>query len=56
MASWVAAGGGVVEGAASTVFWGGYSGYVADLDGHLWELAHNPCIPFRPDGTLDLPA
>jgi len=22
--------------------WGGYSGYVADLDGHLWELAHNP--------------
>jgi uncharacterized protein len=22
--------------------WGGYSGYVADLDGHLWEIAHNP--------------
>jgi uncharacterized protein len=22
--------------------WGGYSGYVADPDGHLWELAHNP--------------
>ena len=21
--------------------WGGYSGYVADLDGHLWEIAHN---------------
>lgn len=24
------------------VFWGGYSGYFADLDGHLWEIAHNP--------------
>ncbi len=24
------------------VFWGGYSGYFADPDGHLWELAHNP--------------
>jgi len=23
-------------------FWGGYSGYFADPDGHLWELAHNP--------------
>ena len=25
-----------------TVFWGGYSGYFADPDGHLWEIAHNP--------------
>ena len=24
------------------VFWGGYSGYFQDLDGHLWEVAHNP--------------
>lgn len=23
-------------------FWGGYSGYFKDLDGHLWEVAHNP--------------
>jgi catechol 2,3-dioxygenase-like lactoylglutathione lyase family enzyme len=23
-------------------FWGGYSGYFADPDGHLWEVAHNP--------------
>lgn len=22
--------------------WGGYSGYFQDLDGHLWEIAHNP--------------
>ena len=24
------------------VFWGGYSGYFKDIDGHLWEVAHNP--------------
>ena len=24
------------------VFWGGYSGYFKDLDGHLWEIAMNP--------------
>lgn len=34
--------------------WGGYSGYFADPDGHLWELAHNPYIPFAEDGSLIL--
>jgi catechol 2,3-dioxygenase-like lactoylglutathione lyase family enzyme len=24
------------------VFWGGYSGYFADPDGYLWEVAFNP--------------
>ncbi len=24
------------------VFWGGYSGYFKDPDGHLWEVARNP--------------
>ncbi len=24
------------------VFWGGYSAYFADPDGHLWEVAFNP--------------
>lgn len=28
--------------AADKVFWGGYLGKFADLDGHLWEIAHNP--------------
>lgn len=28
--------------APAPVFWGGYSGYFADPDGHLWELAYNP--------------
>ena len=27
---------------AQKVFWGGYSGYFSDPDGHLWEVAHNP--------------
>jgi len=27
---------------AQEVFWGGYSGYFADPDGHLWEVAWNP--------------
>ncbi len=27
---------------AQDTFWGGYSGYFADPDGHLWEIAWNP--------------
>lgn len=30
------------------VFWGGYSGYFSDPDGHLWEIAHNPFIRIGP--------
>jgi len=37
------------------VFWGGYSGYFADPDGHVWELAMNPFWPLAPDGGLTLP-
>ena len=37
------------------VFWGGYSGYFADPDGHVWEIAHNPFAPLSADGTLTLP-
>ena len=35
--------------------WGGYSGYFADPDGHVWELAMNPFWPLAPDGSLTLP-
>ena len=42
--------------APETAFWGGYSGYLADPDGHVWELAHNPFFPLDPDGNLVLPA
>jgi len=37
------------------VEWGGYSGYFADPDGHVWELAMNPFWPLGDDGTLTLP-
>ena len=37
------------------VFWGGYSGYFADPDGHLWEVAHNPFFPLDADGRVTLP-
>lgn len=29
---------------AETASWGGYSGYFADPDGHLWEVAWNPFL------------
>jgi len=37
------------------VFWGGYSGYYADPDGHVWEVAMNPFWPLSEDGSLTLP-
>jgi uncharacterized protein len=37
------------------VFWGGYSGYWADPDGHVWEMAMNPFWPLADDGSLTLP-
>ncbi len=37
------------------VFWGGYSSYFADPDGHVWEIAHNPFWPLSADGSLTLP-
>ncbi|OLU16407.1 glyoxalase [Pseudomonas sp. PA1(2017)] len=41
--------------APEKVFWGGYSGYFADPDGHLWELAHNPFAPLDEAGHMILP-
>ena len=38
-----------------TVFWGGYTGYFADPDDHIWEVAHNPAFPLSEDGRLLLP-
>ncbi|MEH6629829.1 MAG: VOC family protein [Halopseudomonas aestusnigri] len=31
------------------VFWGGYSGYLKDPDGHLWEIAYNPFVWIGPE-------
>ncbi len=40
---------------ASRAEWGGYSGYFADPDGHLWEAAFAPGFPVADDGTIDIP-
>ena len=32
---------------AADTFWGGYSGYFADPDGHPWEVAWNPFFPLE---------
>jgi catechol 2,3-dioxygenase-like lactoylglutathione lyase family enzyme len=49
----VAAGGQIVK-PAENMFWGGYSGYFADPDGHLWEVAWNPHFGLAEDGRLTL--
>ena len=54
MAAAVAAGARAVKPAQPT-FWGGYAGYFADPDGHLWEIAHNPFWPLDAAGKLTLP-
>ncbi len=36
-------------------FWGGYSGVFLDLDGHPWEVAHNPHWTLTADGSVVLP-
>ena len=40
---------------AQKVFWGGYSGYFADPDGHIWEVAFNPFWPLDDSGKVILP-
>jgi len=50
----VAAGGRLAK-PASDAEWGGYSGYFADPDGHLWEVAWNPGFPLDATGAVRLP-
>jgi catechol 2,3-dioxygenase-like lactoylglutathione lyase family enzyme len=49
------AGGKIIK-PAGRAFWGGWYGYFADADGHVWEVAHNPAFPIAEDGTISLPA
>jgi predicted lactoylglutathione lyase len=35
-------------------FYGGYSGVFVDLDGHAWEVAHNPHWTIGDDGSVTL--
>lgn len=34
------------------VFWGGYSGYIADIENNYWEIAYNPFLEFDKDGNV----
>jgi uncharacterized protein len=54
LAAATAAGAKVTKPAAET-FYGGYAAYFADLDGHMWEIAHNPGFTLKDDGSLVLP-
>jgi uncharacterized protein len=49
-----AAGGTIVKLPIATE-WGGFSGHFSDLDGHLWEVAHNPGWPIGADERPVLP-
>lgn len=44
--------GGKIEKTAQDTFWGGYSGYFSDPDGHLWEVAYADFWQFNADGSL----
>jgi len=50
----VAAGARLLKPAGDT-FWGGYSGYFADPDGHPWEVAWNPFWQLDDEGRITLP-
>jgi uncharacterized protein len=39
----------------SPTFYGGYAGGFRDLEGHVWEVAHNPGFGLTDDGTVILP-
>lgn len=39
---------------AQKVFWGGYSGYFKDLDGHVFEVAYNPFWELDENDNLQL--
>jgi catechol 2,3-dioxygenase-like lactoylglutathione lyase family enzyme len=51
----VAKAGGKILKEARRAFWGGWHGYFADPDGHVWEVAHNPDFAFDERGLIVLP-
>ncbi len=40
--------------AAEQAEWGGTSGAFADLDGYVWEVAHNPGWRLGEDGSVQM--
>lgn len=49
-----AAGGKILK-RGQEAFWGGYTGYFSDLDGHVWEVAWNPKGIIGADGSFRFP-
>ncbi|MGF7237733.1 MAG: VOC family protein [Frankia sp.] len=49
------AAGAVITKPAEETFYGGYAGFFADPDGHVWEVAWNPGFPLAEDGSLTIP-
>ncbi len=49
------ANGGEIAREPAETFYGGYSGVFRDLDGHPWEVAHNPGFGLDDDGNIVLP-
>lgn len=47
--------GGKILKQADRIFWGGYVGYFADPEGHIWEVAHNPGFTFDERGNVVVP-
>jgi uncharacterized protein len=47
--------GGTIVKPATRAEWGGYSGYFADPDGILWEIAYNPGFPIDDEGRIEIP-
>ena len=44
--------GGTIARQPGETFYGGYAGVFRDLDGHAWEVAHNPGFGLAADGSV----
>jgi uncharacterized protein len=44
--------GGTITREPGETFYGGYAGVFRDLDGHAWEVAHNPGFRLAADGSV----
>jgi predicted lactoylglutathione lyase len=47
--------GGEITREPAETFYGGYACVFRDLDGHAWEIAHNPGFGLEDDGSVTLP-
>jgi len=56
LAEAAAAGGVITKPAEDSPHFTGRTGYFADPDGHLWEVAWNPAFALAEDGSLTLPS